>query len=130
MIDGLRLTISGEELRRLFEQRIESHRRRVDWWRREQARNPEEQTEDKPLLPDQICENESERHEWRAAVLGFVREHIESLEIYRLSEADLAFGELLPEKSALLEQQECQERTSVGFNLERLAKSVGEALPR
>jgi len=45
-----------------------------------------------------MCANEAQRHEWRAAVLGFIRDHIEPAEIYRLGEADLAFGELLPEK--------------------------------
>ena len=35
--------------------------------------HPEEQTEDEPLLPEHICENEAERHEWRAAVLEFIR---------------------------------------------------------
>src|SRR4029078_7933447 len=58
MIDGLRLTISGEELRRLFEHRIERHERCVKHWKREQARTPEEQTEDEPVLPEQICGHE------------------------------------------------------------------------
>jgi hypothetical protein len=40
---------------------MESHRQRADWWKREQARTPEEQTEDQPLLPEHICENEAER---------------------------------------------------------------------
>jgi hypothetical protein len=40
----------------------------------------------------------------------------------RLGEADLAFGELLPPKPGWLEQEEYEERTNVGFQLERLAK--------
>ena len=130
MIIGLQLTIPGEEVRRLLERRIENHRQRADWWRREQGRTPEEETEEQPLLPEHICENEAERHEWRAAVLGFIRDRIESAEIYRLNEADLHFGELLPEKPGWLEQAEYEERTSVGFHLERLSKRVGEVLPR
>jgi hypothetical protein len=47
-----------------------------------------------------------------------------------LGAADLRFGELLPEKPGWLEQEEYEERTSVGFHLERLSKKVGEALPR
>jgi hypothetical protein len=94
MIDGLRLTIAGEELRRLLEERITAHQLRADRWKREQARTPEEQTEDEPLLPEHICENEAERHEWRAAVLEFIRDRIEPAEVYRLSESDLEFGEL------------------------------------
>jgi hypothetical protein len=103
MINGLHVTIPGEEVRRLLEQRMEDHRQRAEWWKREQARTPEEQTEDQPALPEHICENEAERHEWRAAVLGFIRDRIESAEIYRLGEADLQFGELLPEKPGWLE---------------------------
>jgi hypothetical protein len=127
MIEGLKLTVTGEELRTLLEQRMDDHLRRADRWKREQARAPEEQTEDEPLLPDHICANEAERHGWRAEVLGFLRDHIDSAEVYRLGEADLAFSELLPEKPAWLEQEEYEERTGVGFHLERLAKRVGDA---
>jgi hypothetical protein len=77
-----------------------------------------------------MCENEAQRHEWRAAVLGFIRDRIECAEVYRLGEADLLFGELLPEKPGWLEQEEYEERTSVGFHLGRLAKTVGEVMPR
>ena len=126
MIEDLMLTIPGEELRRLLEQRVVEHLRRADWWKREQARTPEEQTEDEPLWPEHICENEAERHEWRAAVLGFIRDRIESAEVYRLGEADLAFGELLPEKPESVEQEEYEERTRVGFHLERLTRRAGE----
>jgi hypothetical protein len=31
MIDGLQLTIPGEEMRRLLEQRLEDHQQRADW---------------------------------------------------------------------------------------------------
>ena len=47
-----------------------------------------------------------------------------------MGEADLRFGELLPEKPGWLEQEEYEERTSVGFHLERLSNKVGEILPR
>ena len=62
--------------------------------------------------------------------MEFIRDRIESDEVYRLGEADLRFGELLPEKPGWLEQEEYEERTSVGFHLERLSKRVGEVLPR
>ena len=132
MINGLQLTIPGEEVRRLLEQRMEGHRQSADWWKREQARTPEEQTEEQPLLPDHICENEAERHEWRAAVLGFIRDRIESAEIYRLAEADLHFGELLPEKPGWLEQEEIRRAHQRGFPsgtaLEERWRSVAERI--
>jgi hypothetical protein len=130
MVDGLRLTISGEELRGLLDERIEDHERCVARWKREQARTPEEQTEDEPLLPEDMCEHEAERHEWRADVLGFIRDHIDAAEVYRLSEADLLFGELLPAKPWAIEQEEFEDRTRVGFQLERLTRTVGEQFPR
>ena len=44
MIDGLKVTMTGQELRALLERRIESHKRSADRWKSELARTPEEQT--------------------------------------------------------------------------------------
>jgi hypothetical protein len=128
-IEGLKLTMAGEEVRGLLEHRMNDHRRRADRWIYEQARTPEQQTEDEPPLPDEMCANEAERHTWRADVLGFIRDHVDSAETYRLGESDLAFAELLPEKPRWIEQQEWEERTSLGFQLERLTKTVGVLMP-
>ena len=103
-IDGLKLTISGHELRSLLEQRMRDHERRAERWRDEQARTPEQET-DEPLLPDHICENEAERSDWQVGVLGFIRDHVEAASVYRLGGQDLAFGDLLPEKPGWLEQR-------------------------
>jgi hypothetical protein len=104
-IEGLKLTMPGDEMRSLLEQRRDDHQRRAQQWKRDQARAPE-QTDDEPLLPDEIYANEAERHAWRADVLGFIHDHIEASEVYRLGEADLAFAELLPEKPRFMEQGE------------------------
>jgi hypothetical protein len=98
--------MSGAGLRTLLEQRMEEHRRRAARWSREQAQAPEEETDDEPLLREHICENEAERHEWRAGILVFIRERIDPVEVYRLGEADLAISELLPEKPRWLEEEE------------------------
>jgi len=129
MIEGLKLTLTGEELRTLLEQRMEDLRRHADHWKRELAKAPEEATDEDPLLPDNMCENEAERYEWRIEVLEFIRDHIDVSEVYRLGEADLAFGELLPEKPSWLEQEEYEERTSVGFHLGRLVKRMDGYTP-
>lgn len=126
MVEGLKLTISGDDLRTLLEHRIHRHQLRAERWRHEQARTPEEQTEDEPLLPEHICENEAERHDWRANVLAFLRDHIDATEVYRLGAADLTLGELLPEKPGWLEQDDYEERNRLAFNLERLAKRSPE----
>ena len=78
MIDGLKLTFSGEQLRKLLEERIADHGRCAERWRREQSRTKEDETEDAPLLPEHMCEHEAQKHLWRADVLVFIREHIET----------------------------------------------------
>ena len=64
-VDGLKLTIPGEQLRTMLQQRVDDHRERAASWRREQARTPDQQTEDELLLPDHFCANEAERDDWR-----------------------------------------------------------------
>ena len=124
MIEGLKLTFSGEELRTLLEAQIQRHEQRADWWTHEQSRTPEDATEDEPLLPDHICTHEAERHVWRSRVLTFIRDHVETTETYRLDAANLESGELLPVPPGWLEQEEYEERTRVAFGLERLTKAV------
>lgn len=109
MIDGLKLTMTGEEIRSLIEQRAAEHRTRATNWKREAARTPEDQTEDRLLMPERMCEHEAGQHEWRAEVLTFVRDHVDPSEIYQLGEWDLDFAELLPTRPEWLEQDEFDE---------------------
>lgn len=124
MIDGLKLTLSGDELRTLLDARIEHHEQKADWWTHEQTRTDDEATEDEPQLPAHMCEHEAERHAWRSRVLAFIRDHVDATETYRLDAAALEFGELLPEMPGSVAQEKYEERTAVGFNLERLTKKV------
>ena len=71
-----------------------------------------------------MCENEAELHEWRAEVIDFLREHLETGEIYRLAESDLVFAELLPAKPGWLKQQEYEERTNVRRDFDWVHKRV------
>ena len=64
---------------------------------------------------------------WRAEALTCIREHVEGGEIYRLGPADLAFGELLPQKPGMVEQEEYEREQRVGFSLERIAKEIGRS---
>ena len=123
-IDGLKLKFSGEELRTRLDARRRDHEERAARWRHELTRGPQDQTEDEPLLPDHICENEAERHDWHAEVSAFIRDHIDAEEVYQLGQADLEFGELLPEKPGWMKQDEHEERRRVGFSLERIAKKI------
>ena len=125
MIDGLKLTFSGVELQTLLDVRIQEHLRLAERWRREETRTEEDATEDAPLLPSHMCENEAERHAWRSSVLALIRDHVEAGETYRLDAAALEFGELLPAMPEWLAQEEYEKQTAVGFGLERLTKTVG-----
>ena len=91
-IDGLKLTLTGGELSDLLARRVEAHRERARWWQREQTRTPAEQTDDEPLLPNEMCENEEAKHRWRADVLTFLREHLEVDEGFLGSGAALRAG--------------------------------------
>jgi hypothetical protein len=127
MIDGLKLTVSGTELRAMLEEGIRRHERQASRWTHESVRTSDDETEEAPLLPQHMCENEAERHTWRASVLAFMRDHIDAGETYRLRAADLEYGERLPAKPGWLEQDEYEERTGIGFSLERLVRSVDTA---
>jgi hypothetical protein len=51
---------------------------------------------------------------------------VDAQETYRSSAADLEFGELLPPQRGAIEQTDYEERTAIGFQLERLTKRLGE----
>jgi hypothetical protein len=113
MIDGLKVTLTGEELRTLLQKRAAERRASAARWQSEEERTPESATEDSPLLPDHMCENEAQRLEWRAEVLTFLRDHLDPSEIYRLDISDLESAELLPPKPDWLLQDEFEESTRV-----------------
>jgi hypothetical protein len=122
MIDGLKLTMTGEELRKRLDQRVKEHERQAAWYKREAKRDPDPNDENDFGFPEHMCEHEEEFHGWRAKALAYIREHVEGGEVYRLNEADLAFGEILPEKPGIVEQGDYEEEHRIGFSLERIAK--------
>ena len=124
MIDGLKLTIPGGELRTLLEAQIQHHEQSAARWTREQERTSADETDDAPLLPDHLCEREADRHEWRAKVLAFIRDRIEAVETYRLAAADLEFGGLLPRAPGSVAQEDYEQRNRIGFALERATKAL------
>jgi hypothetical protein len=124
MIDGLKLTMTGEELRKRLDERVKRHERLVAWYKREATREPDPANAEDCVLPEHMCEYEEEFHDWRAQALAYIREHIEGGEVYRLSEADLAFGEILPEKPGMVEQDDYEREGRVGSSLERMATAM------
>ena len=125
MIEGLKLTMTGEELRNRLDERIQYHDRVVEHYKREAKREPDPKDDYDFVLPEHMCEYEQELHEWRAETLAYIREHVEGGEVYRLGPADLEFGEILPQKPGSVEQEEFERDNSIGFSMERIAKGIG-----
>jgi hypothetical protein len=121
-MDGLKLKFPGEELRMLLDARRREHKERAGRWRHELTRGPQYQTEDAPLLPGRHIREPGQGTRLRAEVTAFIRDHIDA--DYQLGQADLEFGELLPEKPGWMKQDDFEERSRVGFNLERIAKKI------
>ena len=127
MIEGLKLTMTGDEVRKRLAERIKHHQELVAHYMKEAAREPDPKDDYDFVLPEHMCEYEQELHGWHAAALTYIREHIEGGEIYRLGPEDLAFGELLPPKPGLVQQEEYEREERIGFSLERIAKEIGRA---
>src|SRR5262245_44446726 len=91
MIDGPKLTVTREGLQRMLEECAAEQRATAERWNRERTGTVDDQTERAPLLPNHMCDNEAERHDWRAGVLDLLREPSETGEIYRLAESRPCF---------------------------------------
>lgn len=95
MIEGLKLTMSGSELRRRLDARVRWHEKRRDEF--EHALIPSDDPESMAAqLPDHIIEHMRDDHASRADVLALIHDHVLESETYRLGESDLMFAELIP----------------------------------
>lgn len=107
VIDGLKLTMTGGELRALLVDAAKARVRLADHWKKEAARAPDDRKAGgKSRLPGRICEKEAERQEWRAEMLAFLEAHVDGSATYWLGRDDLEFGDLLPEEPDWLEEAE------------------------
>jgi hypothetical protein len=97
MIRGLQITLSGEELSRRIGERIGVTRDRYRG-----ARCPTGTTTRRPgVRCRRGVEARADTH-----VLAFIRAHIDASKTYQSRDADLAFGELLPQKPGWMEHDE------------------------
>ena len=94
MVEGLKLTLTGEQLIAKLNERIRFHTTALatqsKLLRRRTGEN--ESSAAKRRIQREIAETEN-----RIETLAFVRDHIEIDETYRLGEYDLRFADLLPE---------------------------------
>lgn len=98
MIEGLKLTMTGVQLRTNLEGRIRWHQGEIRRMTK-QLKNPERTIEECPY-PDSVLEGEIGRAERQIEVLTFIRDYIVAEEVYRLGEFDLRFADLLPDDEA------------------------------
>jgi len=94
VIDGLKLTMTGAQLRSNLEERIRWHQTEMD-------RMAEQLKTHRSLVEgpyaDRLLEDEISRAQRRIDVLTFIRDYIVADEVYRLGEFDLRFADLLPD---------------------------------
>lgn len=120
MVTGIRVEITGEDIRAALDGRINDERRRAERWKYEAARPLESQTIDEPVLPTHICMNEERLALWRADRLAAIQERIKPSERYLLNKRELDFLGLLPPKPTLLGPDDLEDETPEGFTIERI----------
>lgn len=96
VIDGLKLTMTGNELKVKLEERIQWHHRNAT--RNARLLNEPDPNDETPL-PEGVLENEIDQSQDQIEVLTLIRDHILAEEVYRLGEHDLRFADLLPEEN-------------------------------
>ena|SRR5688572_13268377 len=124
MIDGLKVSLTGEELRQLMDERAASFRASAERWNGENRRSSDDETDDAPLLPEHICKNQAAHDEWRASVLTFLRERVDASEVYRLGLADLKYLEFLPAEPEWLGPEESEGSTDNAADLGPFAQRI------
>lgn len=95
MIDGLKLTMTGVQLRTNLEERIRWHQSEIR--RMSKQRQTDHGSESECPYSASVLEDEIGRAERQIEVLTFIRDYIVADEVYRLGEFDLRFADLLPE---------------------------------
>jgi hypothetical protein len=94
VIEGLKLTMTGVELRMKLEERIQSHARTAARYAR-LLKEPD--PKDEHPFPESVLEGEIEKAHDQIETLTLIRDHVIADEVYRLGEFDLRFADLLPE---------------------------------
>jgi hypothetical protein len=94
VIEGLKLTMTGAQLRSQIEERIRWHQGEIG----RMSKQLKSATGDESVpYPGRMLENEIGRAERQIETLAFIRDYIVAEEVYRLGEFDLRFADLLPD---------------------------------
>jgi hypothetical protein len=108
MIEGLKLDVRAEELVAKLDERVAMHRAKAEAYGAQLRRlgdiGPDPEDEDVVAelrgrgSPRHSLERKHHEHTERVALLTFLRDHLVGGEVYRLSDEDLRFAELLPDR--------------------------------
>lgn len=98
MIEGLKLTMTGSQLRVHLEDRIRWHEGRIR--RGVRALKAPKRNGRERARPDDAVEGAIAASERRIELLALIHEYIVPGETYRLGEGDLRFADLVPEADA------------------------------
>jgi hypothetical protein len=94
VIEGLKLTMTGTQLRSSLTERVRWHQGEMD---RMSAQLTTHRALVEAPYADRVLEDEISRAQRRIDVLSFIRDYIVADEVYRLGEFDLRFADLLPD---------------------------------
>jgi hypothetical protein len=94
VIDGLKLTMTGTELRSNLAERVRWHQGEMD---RMTGQLKTHRAQSEGPYADRLLEDEISRAHRRIEILTFIRDYIVADEVYRLGEFDLRFADLLPD---------------------------------
>jgi hypothetical protein len=94
VIEGLKLTMTGVQLRTNLDGRIRWHQGEI---RRMTKQLKSPRSDEEGPYPGGMLEGEIGRAERLIEVLSFIRDYVVPDEIYRLGEFDLRFADLLPD---------------------------------
>lgn len=89
MIEGLKVTVDGEELKKLCHEQAEHHGRRAEHYRSQLATLDSLTNENSSMRPGEAARNKITEHEASDAELRFIAAHVEDNETYRLNRDDL-----------------------------------------
>lgn len=92
MIEGLKVTITGAELRELCLKRSDHHLQRVEAYAAQEASMSQNQIEGMSYSggdPKKVLTEKRKQHEWEASELQFIATHLDPSEKYLLEGEDL-----------------------------------------
>ena len=98
MIDGLKLTMTGEQLRSNLEGRIRWHQAEIRRVTTQLKKAESLEAGSEVVYRTRLLEGEIGRAERQIEALSFIRDYVVADEVYRLGEYDLRFADLLPDE--------------------------------